>query len=185
MKGSAALAEILEPYAEALMAIAQAQNLVDQFASDMAGLSDSLESSPELAQFLASPIYGNDRKKAVLTQAFGQQVHPTVANFLMLLVDRQRIAYLGGIAQCFQALARQLRGLVLAEVTSAVELNDSQRDAVINRVKTMTGSANVELKTTLDSAILGGVIIKVGSQVVDASVRGQLRRLGVTLGRSA
>lgn len=185
MKGSAASAEIFEPYAEALMGIAQSQNLVDEFASNVAGLASSLEAAPELAQFLASPIYDNAGKKAVLRQAFENQVHPTITSFLMLLVDRQRIAFLPGIAGRFQDLVRQLRNTILAEVTSAIELNDGQKHAVIEKIKAMSGSPNIELQTRIDPELLGGVIIKVGSQVLDASVRGQLRRISVSLGKSA
>jgi F-type H+-transporting ATPase subunit delta len=185
MKGSAATAEIFEPYAEALISIAQSQNLVDEFATNMSGLASVLDGSPELVQFLASPVYPNSRKKAVLEQAFGDQVHPMVKNFLLLLVDRQRIGLLAGIAQAFQTLVRQLRNTVLAEVTSAVELNDGQKQAVVDKVKALSGSDSVELQTNVDADILGGVIIKVGSQVIDSSIRGQLRRITVSLGKSA
>jgi F-type H+-transporting ATPase subunit delta len=120
-------------------------------------------------------------KKAVLNQVFGEAVHPFTRNFLMLLVDRRRILFLQGICEQFQVQLRKLRGTVLAEVTAAVDLNDGQKDAVRQRVVAMTGANQVDLNVSIDPELIGGVIIKVGSQVVDASLRGQLRRISLRL----
>ncbi len=184
MKGSAAMAEVVEPYAEALMSLAQAHDLADRFGQDAAGVLSTLEASPELSAFLGSPIHAGAQKKAVLNQIFGNEVHSYVMNFLMLLVDRQRIPFLSGICKRYRELLRTLKQIALAEVTSAVELNDEQRQSVVNRVKAMMNVEAVELETRVDPELIGGVVIKVGSQVVDASLRGQLRRLAVDLSRA-
>jgi F-type H+-transporting ATPase subunit delta len=173
--------EILEPYAAALMSIAQTNDLVDRFGEDISGLLNVLRESEPLRQFLSNPFVKPNAKKAVLQQIVGDQVHPLVRNFLLVLVDRRRIAFLEGVCQQFQALLRQLKQTVLAEVTSAVPLNEGQRQAVSEQVIGLTGARQVELETKLDPDLLGGVIIKVGSQVVDASLRGQLRRIGMRL----
>jgi F-type H+-transporting ATPase subunit delta len=104
-------------------------------------------------------------------------------NFLMILVERRRILFLEGILKQFQALLRQLKQTVVAEVSSAVELTDAQRQSVTEKVKAMTSAHEVELDTKIDPDLIGGVIIKVGSQVIDASLRGQLRRIGISLSR--
>jgi F-type H+-transporting ATPase subunit delta len=85
----------------------------------------------------------------------------------------------------YQALLRELNQTVLAEVTAAVELTADQQNALRDRVLAMTGARQVDLAITVDADLLGGVIIKVGSQIVDASLRGQLRRLGMQLGSAA
>jgi F-type H+-transporting ATPase subunit delta len=77
---------------------------------------------------------------------------------------------------------RQIQNTVLAEVTSAVELSDEQRDSIRQRVLAMTGASQVEFETRIDPDLIGGVIIKVGSQVIDASLRSQLRRITLRLG---
>ncbi|MBW4648250.1 MAG: F0F1 ATP synthase subunit delta [Kastovskya adunca ATA6-11-RM4] len=181
MKGSLLTAEIIEPYAEAWMSLAQSSNIVDKMAEDAAGLLSLLKDSEDLNQFLASPIVKAEDKKAVMQQVFGEQVHPLTMNFLKLLVDRRRIQFLEGVCKHFQALLRKLNQTMLAEVTSAVELSDEQRQSVCERVKTMTNAQQVELETSIDPNLIGGVIIKVGSQVIDASLRGQLRRIGMRL----
>jgi F-type H+-transporting ATPase subunit delta len=100
---------------------------------------------------------------------------------LKILVERRRIAFLEGICQHYQLLLRKFKQTVLAQVTSAVELNEAQQQSVREKVQAMTNAHQVELDTKIDPDLIGGVIIKVGSQVVDASLRGQLRRIGLRL----
>ncbi|MBE9179252.1 F0F1 ATP synthase subunit delta [Oculatella sp. LEGE 06141] len=173
--------EILDPYAKALMSLAKTQELTERFGEDSASLIRLLDESEELRQFLASPLTRPDAKKAVLRQIVGEQIHPYMLNFLLLLVDRGRILFLEGICKQYQALLRELNQTVLAEVTSAVELNEEQQESVRQKVVNLVGATQVELDTKIDPDLIGGVIIKVGSQVIDASLRGQLRRIGLRL----
>lgn len=99
----------------------------------------------------------------------------------MLLVDKRRIMFLETIGQQYLELLRKLNQVVLAEVTSAKELEDEQKQRIVEKVKGMTDANDVELKTSIDPSLIGGVIIKVGSKVIDASLRGQLRRISVSL----
>lgn len=181
MKGSLVSSEVLEPYAEALMSLAQSNDLTQRLGEDVAALLNLLEESGELRQFLASPIVSAENKKAVLQQIGGEELHPFMKNFLKILVDRRRIIFLEGICKHYQALLRKLNQAVLAEVASAVELTDEQKQSVREKVIAMTSANQVELNTKIDPDLIGGVIIKVGSQVVDASLRGQLRRIGLRL----
>lgn len=181
MKDSVLTAEIVEPYAQALMSLAQSQNLVDRFGEDVASLLKLLKESEDLSRFLGNPIFELAGKKAALQQIVGDQVHPLVKNFLLLLVDRRRIGFLQAICEQFQALLRELNQTVLAEVISTVELTEAQQQTVRDQVIAMTGARQAELETKIDSDLLGGVVIKVGSQVIDASLRGQLRRISLKL----
>jgi F-type H+-transporting ATPase subunit delta len=122
-----------------------------------------------------------ENKKNLLKQLLGEGVSPYLRNFLLLLVDRRRIAFLEPILQQYLVLLRQLNQTVLAEITSAVPLTEGQQQAITEKVITLTKAAKVELATKIDSDLIGGVIIKVGSQVIDASLRGQLRRLSLRL----
>lgn len=176
--------EIADPYAQALMSIAQDQNLEDRFGEDAQSLLSLLTESAELRQFLENPLMSEATKKGVLDQIAGD-LNPVFANFLKLLVDKGRISFLIPILKRYRELLRQLRKTVLAEVTAAVELSDSQKDQIRQKVATMTGAQQVDLEVKQEPELLGGVIIKVGSQVVDASLRGQLRRLSMQLNATA
>ena len=184
MKAGVISAEIVEPYAQALMSVAQTNNLTEKFGEDIRSLV-SLVEGKELGDFLASPIVKEEDKKAVLRRIVGGGNNPYLLNFLLLLVDKGRIVFLAGICQKYLELLRQLNKTVLAQVTSATELNQAQRHSVVEKVKEMTNAQAVELKTKIDPDLIGGVIIKVGSQVLDASIRGQLRRMSISLNNAA
>lgn len=177
--------EILERYAQALLSVAQDNNILDQVGQDISAILNVLKESQDLREFLASPIFKADAKKAVLHQVLGDSVHPYTKNFLLLLVDRRRVVLLEGICKQFQALLRKLNQTVLAEVTSVHELTDDQKRSLQEKVMAITGARSVELETKLDPDLIGGVIIKIGSQVIDASLRGQLRRISLRLSNAA
>lgn len=173
--------EIIEPYATALMSVAQSNNLTEEFGGQLRDLQEFINQSPDLKTFLANPVIKPEDKKAVLQRVMGDQVNPYLRNFLMLLIDRGRILFLQEMIDQYLAFLRKLNQTVLAEVTAARELNDGQRQTLSDKVKAMTGAREVEITTKIDPDLLGGVIIKVGSQVIDASLRGQLRRIGMKL----
>jgi F-type H+-transporting ATPase subunit delta len=176
--------EIADPYAQALMSLAKDQSLEDKFGEDAGALLELLSSSNDLTQFLANPLIEENAKKGVIQQISGD-LHPLFVSFLKLLIDKGRIGFLEPVLKQYRNLLRQLRKTVLAEVTSAVELSSEQQNRIREKVKTMTGAEQVELDIEVDSDLMGGVIIKVGSQIVDASLRGQLRRLGMQLSAAA
>lgn len=181
MKGGAVNSQVVEPYAQALMSVARSQNLSEQFGEDVRSLLNLLRNSEQLRGFLANPFIKAEDKKSVIGQVVGESINPSLRNFLMLLVDRRRIILIEDICQQYLNLLRQLNQTVLAEVTSAVELSESQQQSVREKVINMTNAREVELDTKIDPDLIGGVIIKVGSQVIDASLRGQLRRLSLRL----
>ncbi|MGB3311958.1 MAG: ATP synthase F1 subunit delta [Nodosilinea sp.] len=177
--------EIAGPYAKALMSVADDNSAVDQVGGEVANLLEVLASSDELIAFLSNPLMAPDSKKEVLRQVSEGNVSGFLLNFLMLLVDRGRIAFLQPVLQQYQTLLRERNQTVLADVTSAIELSDDQQNAIRDRVKAMTGANSVELSIQVDPSLIGGLVIKVGSQVIDASLRGQLRRIGMQLAATA
>ncbi|TAE61626.1 MAG: F0F1 ATP synthase subunit delta [Nostocales cyanobacterium] len=181
MKNNAATAEVAQPYAQALLSIAQSNNLTEEFGTDARSLISLIAGSGELQNFLDNPFIQPENKKNLIKQLLGEGVNPYLRNFLLLLVDRRRIAFLEPILQQYLALLRQLNQTVLAEVTSAVALTDEQLQLVKHKVLAITKAREVEIETKIDTDLIGGVVIKVGSQVIDASLRGQLRRLSLRL----
>ncbi len=163
------------------MSLAKSNNLSEQFGNDIRSLLGLLESSEDLRQFLGNPLIKPDAKKAVLKQIAGEEMNPLMRSFLSLLIDKGRILFLEGIGKQYLTQLRALNQTVLAEVTSAVPLSDAQKETVREKVQAMTSARQVEIETKIDADLIGGVVIKVGSQVIDASLRGQLRRLGIRL----
>ena len=180
MAGTLVSSEISEPYAQALMSLAQQNDLAEQFGETFRDLESLLSESREFKDFVLNPVINNEDKKSVLKQVMGD-ANPYLLNFIMLLVDKRRIIFLESIVEQYLSLLRKLNQTVLAEVTSARELNDEQKDRIVEKVKGIVEARDVELKTSVDPNLIGGVIIKVGSKVIDASLRGQLRRISVSL----
>ncbi len=174
--------QVIEPYAEALLSLGKEKNLTVEFSEDLRTLESLWENSPELRSFLENPLIKAEGKKAVLQKILGD-TNVYLKNFIMLLVDRGRIMFLDKIAEKYLELFRKLNNIVLAEVTSATSLNEAQLQAVKDKITSLTGATAVEVKTTVDPDLIGGVIIRVGSQVFDTSIKGQLRRLALSLSK--
>lgn len=172
--------QVIEPYAEALMSLGKEKNLTVEFSEELRELASLWENSPELKTFLQNPLIKAQEKKAVL-QTILKDSNLYLRNFVMLLVDRGRIMFLDKIAAKYLELFREMNNIVLAEVTSATAMSETQLQTVKDKISSLTGATAVEVKTTIDPDLIGGVIIKVGSQVYDTSIQGQLRRLALSL----
>jgi F-type H+-transporting ATPase subunit delta len=174
---------ITTPYAEAFLQLSDAAGdtaeVVDQARQVLALWNES----PELRQALASPVLETETKKAAINKLFGDQVSPTFLNLLKLLADRQRIGYLDAVLERFLDLYRDQNQIALASVTSAEALSDEQLASITDQVKAVAGTDKVELNTAVDPALIGGFVLKVGSKVIDASLSGQVRRLGLALAK--
>jgi len=183
MTSKVANTEVAQPYAQALLSIAKSKSLTEEFGTDARTLLNLLTENQQLRNFIDNPFIAAENKKALIKQILSE-ASPYLRNFLLLLVDNRRIFFLPEILQQYLALLRQLNQTVLAEVTSAVALTEDQQQAVTEKVLALTKARQVELATKVDSDLIGGVIIKVGSQVIDSSIRGQLRRLSLRLSNS-
>ena len=181
MSGALISSEIAEPYAQALMSLAKQSNLTEEFGATCREIENLLSESADFKDFVSNPVVESEAKKTVLKQVMGDGANPYFINFLMLLVDKRRIVFLEQVMAQYSALLRQLNNVVLAEVTSAKDLSDDQKQSLVERVKGITSANDVELKVTVDPELIGGVIIEVGSKIIDASVQGQLRRIGMSL----
>ena len=182
MSGTLISSEIGEPYAQALMSLAQQSKLTDEFGEAFRSLESLLSESQEFKDFVLNPVIKNEDKKEVLKKVMAD-ANPYLVNFMMLLVDKRRIVFLEAIVDQYLSLLRKLNQVVLADVTSAQELNDEQKGKIVEKVKGLVEARDVELKASVDPSLIGGVIIKVGSKVIDASLRGQLRRISVSLNK--
>lgn len=178
---------VATPYAEALLQIGNQQGISDDLAADAKAVLDIWTASDLLRDALGSPILEPDTKKAVITALFQEKevVRQTASlNLLKLLADRQRISLTGAVFERFLELYRKAKGIALAQVTSATPLTPEQENRLKQKVRTMAGSAAVDCSVTVDPSLIGGLIVRIGSQVVDASLAGQVRRLGLSLAKA-
>jgi F-type H+-transporting ATPase subunit delta len=174
---------IATPYAEALIQVAEARKETDTVAEQAKGVLAVLLSSPELRAALASPVLEPAAKKAALATLFNDQVTPSLQNLLKLLADRQRLPMLDAVLGRFLELYRELRNITLAQVTSATPLSDEQQQQLNDKVRAIAGTKAVEFDLRVDPALIGGFVVSMGSRVIDASLSGQVRRLGLALAK--
>jgi F-type H+-transporting ATPase subunit delta len=174
---------IATPYAEALLQVAESRQETDTVADQVRGLLQVWSESAELREAMTSPVLEPDAKKAALLALFQDQITPSLQNLLKLLADRQRLPVMDAVLLRFLELYRDLRRITLATVRSATPLSSEQQEQLNQRVKAIAGTEVVELDVQVDPALIGGFIVRMGSQVIDASLSGQVRRLGLALAK--
>ena len=175
---------IATPYAEALLQIGAQQDCSDALADDADAVLSIWRTSDDLRDAMASPVLEPAVKKSVLVSIFSDALQPATLNLLKLLADRQRTNLVGAVFDRFLELYRAAQDIARAHVTSAVPLSDSQQEALVERLRAMVGCAAIDCSTDVDASLIGGLIVRIGSRVVDASVAGQVRRLGISLAKA-
>jgi F-type H+-transporting ATPase subunit delta len=174
-------AAVASRYARALVDVALAPTAAvghDRVRQDLRAFEQALAASPELSIVLASPGISRPRKRAVigrLVESLG--LSGISRNFLFVLVDHRRTADLSAIIEVFEKMVDERLGTLKVEVSSARALDGQQQGSLIQRLETMTGK-KIVLNLDIDSDLVGGLVVRLGSTVYDGSVRGQLETLG-------
>ena len=174
--------KIAVPYAEALLELANANSSLKETTNDINIVSQFLANSSDLKKFLGNPLITRDAKKGVLKDVLGEQIGEKTLTFLMLLVDRGRIAYLDGIAYKFLELSYKEESIEIAKVTSSVQLSAQQQKTIAEKLKKITGAKQIKLALKVDPQLIGGFTIEIGSKLIDTSIRGQLKQISTLLG---
>ena len=148
-----------------------------QTLAELKAFEQMVQSSQELRNVLLSPAVSNSRKRAVVARfAATLRVSTLIRNFVFVVVDRRRADLLGEMAAAFEAAIDERMGVVRAEVQSAAPLNDKQRGA-LERELSRLAKKQVRCEFSIDPALIGGVLARIGSTVYDGSVRSQLESL--------
>lgn len=169
--------DISRRYARALFALAREANVLGPVGADLAALQKALDDSAELRSFINNAaLRRDDQARALAAIAAKAQWAPLTQKFLGTLARNRRLAELPQIIAAVLAEIAAQRGEVTADVTVAQALDAAQEKAIIAALGKITGK-DVKLHVTQDAGIVGGLIVKVGSQLIDGSVRSKLERL--------
>lgn len=161
-------------YAQAVFSLAKEQGTFDRWLEDLAVLNDLVSDSRASAMLMSPAV--SERDKINLVDAVLANSQKEAKNLAHLLIQRGRVATIPDIAQLYGAQVLQARGIVIAEVTTAEPLGTAEQTMVQRQLSRMVGK-NVQLRMSTDPEIIGGVIARVGDQMIDGSVINQLRRL--------
>jgi F-type H+-transporting ATPase subunit delta len=167
--------EIAAVYARSLFEAALDAGKTDQVREDLGQFADALDGNRELQIFFFSPYFSTEEKKDGLHKAV-KGAEPIFLNFLELLVENHRMPAIFRIRRGYDQLWEEHNRLLPVEVTSAVELDEETVRSIGDRIAEQTGR-KVDLSSTVEPRILGGIVVRVGNQVLDASIRNRLETL--------
>jgi F-type H+-transporting ATPase subunit delta len=167
-------------YAQAVFDLAKDSNTLDQWLADLKAVS-AVFGSHGAASTLQDPgVKQEDQRRIINEQLAALKTQPMVVNLLYMLVQRQRLALLPRIVESYQQLYNKAKGIVVADVTSAVPLDEALQKRVVAELSKITGKT-IELRVHQDPSILGGLITRIGDELIDASVFARLAELGQRL----
>ncbi len=168
---------IAERYARAIFELAKEDGALDQIASDAETLLRALEESSDFRDLVHSPVYSRDaQQRAIGALAEKMGLHGVMANALRLMASKRRLFVLRALArQVRETIARE-RGEITAEVASPKELSDEQRGRLADALKAAFGR-DVNIELSVDESLIGGLVVKVGSKMIDTSIRAKLDSL--------
>lgn len=165
--------ELIRGYAEALFSVAAAEDVLDTVEEELFRFARSLEREQRLREALTDPALPAQRKRAVLQDLLGERANPHTVNLLAFIVEQGRARDLPAIVDELVALAAERRQAAVAEVRTAVPLDPEHRERLAEVLGRATGK-RVELKVVVDPTVVGGVVARVGDQVIDGSIRRRL-----------
>mgnify|MGYP001766081905 FL=1 len=164
-------------YATAVFELAKEANGLAALEADVAALEQALKDSADLRGLIASPVFSRDEQgRAVTALAARMGLSPTVANTLSLMAGNRRLFVLPQLLSALDDMIAEEKGEVTAEVTAAAELTRTQAEKLAASLKKSVGKT-VKLNTTVDESLIGGLIVKVGSKMIDTSIRSKLASL--------
>jgi ATP synthase F1 delta subunit len=174
--------EIAAVYARSLFEVAKEQGKLDEVRDQLGQFADAMDADRELQVFFFSPYFSTQEKSDGLDRAVSG-ADPIIVNFLKLLIENHRMPVIFRVRRGYDELWEQENRLLPVQVTSAVALDPDTVEQIGDRIAEQTGR-RVELSASVEPDILGGIVVRVGNQVLDASVRNRLEQLRKQVARA-
>lgn len=172
---------IASRYATAIFDLSREQEGLDTLSSDIDALNDALAESDAFRSLISSPVYSRDEQgRAVAAVAEKMGLSGTMRNALALMASKRRLFVLPHLVRELARLIAEERGEVTAEVTAAQALSAEQESKLAETLKARVGS-DVKIKMAVDESLIGGLVVKVGSRMIDTSIRSKLAALQNTM----
>jgi F-type H+-transporting ATPase subunit delta len=165
-------------YAGALFDLAREANAIDSVKTDLEQFDAMIAGSPDLTRLVRSPVFGvDDQLKAISAILDKAKIKGLAANFLRVITNNRRLFALRDMIRGYRTLVARHKGEVSAQITVAEKLSDKNLDALKSALKSVTGGKDIDMDVKIDPAIIGGLIVKVGSRMVDSSLRTKLNSI--------
>jgi F-type H+-transporting ATPase subunit delta len=164
-------------YATALFELARDEKLIDAVKADLERFDAMLADSADLKRLVRSPVFSSDAQSRALSAVLDKAgISGISANFLKVLTANRRLFAVGDVIRGFRALVAKFKGEATADITVAEKLSDKNLDALKAALKSVTGK-DVSLDVKVDPSIIGGLVVKLGSRMVDSSLRTKLNSI--------
>jgi F-type H+-transporting ATPase subunit delta len=165
-------------YAVALFELARDEKAIDAVRADLDSFDALIGDSADLGRLVRSPVFTSEEQGRALAAVLEKAgIGGLAGNFLKVVAANRRLFAVRDIVKAFRALVARHKGEVTAEVTVAEALDGKHRDAIAAALKQVTGGQNVDLSVKVDPAIIGGLVVKLGSRMVDTSLRTKLNAI--------
>jgi F-type H+-transporting ATPase subunit delta len=169
-------------YGNALFELARDSNAVDAVKADLERFDALIADNPDLNRLVRSPVFGADEQLRALAAILDKAgIKGLAANFLRVITTNRRLFAVRDMIRAYRVLAARQKGEVTAEVTVAEPLSDKNVGALKDALKSVTGGKDIDLDMNVDPAIIGGLIVKVGSRMVDSSLRTKLNAIKIAM----
>nr|WP_280870199.1 F0F1 ATP synthase subunit delta [Labrys sp. LIt4] len=168
-------------YANALFELASEQNAIDSVAADLGRFNGLVEESADLKRLVRSPVFSSEEQTKAVTAVLERAgIGGIAANFIKLAAHNRRLFAVGDMIAAFTALVAKARGQASAEVTAAQPLSDDNLNVLKDSLKSATGK-DVSLNVKVDPSLIGGLIVKIGSRMIDASLKTKLQSIKIAM----
>jgi F-type H+-transporting ATPase subunit delta len=169
-------------YGNALFELARDEKAIEAVRADLDKFDAMIAGSSDLLRLVRSPVFGADEQlKAIQAILDKAGIKGLAANFLRVITTNRRLFAVREMIRAFRALAATHKGEVTAEVTVAEKLSDKNLDALKDALKSVTGGKDIDFDVKIEPAIIGGLIVKVGSRMVDSSLRTKLNAIKIAM----
>ena len=164
-------------YGEALFELAVEEGREEEFLSEVAQLKSLLDENPDFGKLMNHPKILKEEKLKVLEEVFGGRISKELLGFLHLVVSKDRYGDIDAILDFFISEVKKLKGIGIAHVTTAADLNEAKKKEIEAKLLATTSFQKMEMHYQVDEDLIGGMVIRIGDRVVDSSVRTKLFEL--------
>jgi F-type H+-transporting ATPase subunit delta len=165
---------VSKTYGDALFEVALEENQLDAFLEEVKAAKAALEENDELFKLMSHPKIVKEEKVKVVTEIFSGKVSEELVGLLRMIVDKGHFNEVMSVLDYFIEQTKEYKNIGTAYVTSAVELTDAQKAAVVKRLLETTKYVEFEMHYSVDAALIGGMVIRIGDRVVDSSIKTKL-----------
>ncbi|MEG1257382.1 F0F1 ATP synthase subunit delta [Clostridium sp.] len=167
---------IASRYAEALFQVGEESNSTEKLYNELKAVVDIIKENTEFSNILKSPIVSKEDKKTLLSNIFGAQIDKEMLNFMKILADKDRLSFLANIQEAFKALLNKKNNILEGIAITAVCMKEDEVKALQAKLSTKYNKT-VILKNEVDESILGGVLVRLGNEEIDGTVKNRLDKM--------